>query len=184
MPYCQDCGAEVADTDAFCSECGADVSDSDDQTVKNDVEYGDIEDSDESVVDTLKPTSRKTAATGVIFGLIIGFLFAWGLTEAGASGIGFLGGFIGGTLYIWNRSTTHDSIASGLFISAIVLVLVPIMFYIPVITGADPDTLEGAGEQIGGTIGLFIWTFVFAIIAGIIGLIGRSIKKRAPEIPS
>lgn len=54
--------------------------------------------------------------------------------------------------------------------------------YTPVIAGADPDTLEGAGEQIGGVLGLFIWTVLFAIFAAIIGVIGRSIKKRAHEI--
>jgi hypothetical protein len=29
---------------------------------------------------------------------------------------------------------------------------------------------------------LFIWTIVFAIIAVVIGLVARSVKKRAPEV--
>lgn len=85
------------------------------------------------------------------------------------------------TPYIWNRPTTHHSVSLGLYISGIVLVFVPILFYSSMIASANSDTIEGAGTQIGGILGLFIWTVVFAIVAAIVGLIGRAIKNRAPD---
>lgn len=134
-----------------------------------------------TITETLAPTSAKTALSGVCFGLVIGFLFAWGLVEVGGAAVGFVGGFVGGTLLVWSRQTAHHSVATGLYVSAGVLVLVPTMFYMPIIAGADPDTLEGAGEQMGGVLGLFIWTVVFAILAAVIGLVGRAVRKRTPE---
>lgn len=186
MPYCYECGAEIESAHRFCPECGEQMTGSsetqvDESEAGSEPPAGEPTDAEEGFVEKVKPTSSKTAISGVVFGLIIGFLFAWGLAETDAVGVGFMVGFIGGMLYIWTRPTTHHSVASGLYISGLVLVFVPLMFYTPVITGADPDTLEGAGEQIGGILGLFIWTILFAIFAAVIGLVGRSIKKRAPE---
>lgn len=115
-----------------------------------------------------------------MFGLVIGFLLAWGLIEAGGAGPGFFAGLVGGTLYMWNKPSTHHSVAAGLYTSAVILVFVPVMFYLPVTAGADSEQLEGAGEVIA--LRMFIWTIVCAITAAVIGVVGRSVPKRAPEV--
>jgi hypothetical protein len=182
----------VKSTDKFCYDCGTEVKIDSETEIEPETRTEPTRSTkppnrevnterEEGINGTLAPTSRKTAVTGGIFGIIIGFLLAWGLLEAGGAGIGFIAGLIGGTVYVWSRATIHHSIASGLYISGIILVFVPLLFYTPIIAGADAETLEGAGEQIGGVLGLFIWTILFAIFAAIIGLVGRAVKKRAPD---
>ena len=177
--YCQDCGTKVNAADGFCSDCGAELRTS---ATSTDAGGGGTSADNQGIIERAKPTSAKTAVTGILFGLVIGVLIAWGLNEVGGAGAGFCIGFVAGTLYIWNKPSTHHSVASGLYVSAALLVFIPIMIYFPMIDAANSETARGAGEVIGGVLGLFIYTVVFAIIAAVIGLVGRSIKKRAPEV--
>lgn len=188
MSYCQDCGAAVKAGDAFCAGCGvgldspADLAESPSHEIPDtQPQKRSTEREDGGFLGRATPTSKKTAVSGLVFGLSIGFLLLWGLAETNAGALGFLSGFVLGTLYLWSRPTTHHTVASGLFITAVVLVFVPILFYIPVIAGAETDTATGAGEQLGGILGLFIWTVVFFIIAIVIAAVGRAVKNRAPE---
>lgn len=106
-----------------------------------------------------------------------GGFVAWALANIGGSVGGFLIGWIGVTLYLWQKPTGSGALGSGLYICALLLVLVPLLFYGPYLT-EDPETAEEAGMAIGGFIGLFVWTVVFAVIAIVMGAVGYFFKKR------
>jgi hypothetical protein len=112
-------------------------------------------------------------------GLFVGGLAAWGLANLGGSGFGFLLGFIGAMLFLWRKPTATGAVGSGLYISALTLVLVPLFFYGPIVfSSEDPQSAREVGAAVGSIFGLFIWTFVFAIIAVVIGAVGYYLKKR------
>jgi hypothetical protein len=181
MVYCPSCGNEVAESAEFCRQCGEEL-----QPVE---QSGSIEgepspephspraDIDEdSRFGPYKPTNWKIGVTGAVFGLLIGFLCAWATFNLGGSAVFFLIGWVGSAIYLWRKPTVSGTIGSGLYISAIVLVLLPIVFYIPYIA-QDADTARETGQQIGGTIGIVVWGFVFLLIAIVAAGIGYFFKK-------
>jgi len=178
--YCQSCGDELALEAAFCSNCGTEVNATTD-TIQETGEDTDIVETEN--VEGWKqylPNSWRIGVAGITFGLLIGFLIAWALLEIGGSGGGFVLGFLGGTFYLWQKPTASGSIGSGLYISALLLILVPILFYGGTLAnvGEDPQTAEEAGMAIGGILGLVIWGFVFSLIAVVVGAVGYFFKRR------
>ncbi|MCU4718390.1 zinc-ribbon domain-containing protein [Halapricum hydrolyticum] len=181
VPYCPSCGEELAEDASFCSNCGAEIEDASSSTEEFEAQSGSIEPDDD--VEGWKqylPQSWRIGITGVVFGLLIGFLVAWALAEIGGSGIGFLIGLIGGTLYLWQKRTATGAIGSGLYVSALIMILVPILFYGGMLANVDedPQTAEEVGMAIGGVMGLVIWGFVFFLLAIVVAAIGYFFKKR------
>lgn len=173
--FCQLCGAQLIEDANFCPGCGADLE------VANEVETPDTEDLPESGGPTWGkhlPESWQIALGGTLMGLVVGGLVAWGLTNIGGSVGGFIVGWVAVTLYLWEKPTGAGTIGSGLYIAALLLVLVPLFFYAPYLAEDDPQTAEEVGMAIGGIIGLFVWTVVFAIIAVVIGAMGYYFKRR------
>lgn len=182
MPtYCPSCGEELAEDASFCSNCGAEIGDVSSPTEEFDTQSNRIETgSDVEGWKQYLPQSWRIGIAGVAFGFLIGFLIAWALVEIGGSGIGFLIGLIGGTLYLWQKQTATGAIGSGLYISALIMILVPILFYGGTLAdvGEDPQTAEEAGMAIGSVMGLVIWGFVFFLLAIVVAAIGYFFKKR------
>lgn len=179
--YCPSCGQELADSASFCSNCGAEIEETSSSTEESEPQSDRVES-----VDEIKgwkkylPKSWRIGVTGVVFGLIIGFLVAWALFTIGGGGIGFLIALVGGTLYLWQKPTATGVIGSGLYISALILILVPILFYSGTLAevGDDPQTAEEVGMAIGSVMGLVIWGFVFLLIAIVVAAVGYFFKKR------
>lgn len=133
-----------------------------------------------SLVEQLKPTSIGVGVVAVVFAVVCGFLAAWGTVTIELSGPAFvLVGLLVGWL-LWGKPIALKAIASGLYYSALLLVLVPILFYVPNLT-SEPETAEEAGVAIGSALGLVIWGFAFALVALVIAGVGYLVNKRATK---
>lgn len=59
------------------------------------------------------------------------------------------------------------------------MLLLPIMFYLPqLFSSGEGQSAAAAGAFIGSIAALFIWGFVFAVIALVTGVIGYVFKRR------
>lgn len=126
--------------------------------------------------------SWKMALTGGVMGLIIGGFAAWATLNLGIAIIVFAVGLLGGEYYLYRKRIPSEAIGSGLYITALVMILTPIMFYIPTILSSSEETsAEAAGTFIGSIAGLFIWGFVFLILAVVTAAIGYFFKRRAKK---
>lgn len=114
-----------------------------------------------------------------IMGLIIGGVLALMFSNIGGSGIVFLVGLVGGTYYLYQKPLPSAAVGTGLYISAALLVLTPIIFYVPMFMGAEEGTAEGAGQAVGSVLGLLIWGFVFFLIGLVVFVTGYFVNRRA-----
>lgn len=122
------------------------------------------------------------ALTAGVMALIIGGLAAWATLNAGIASIAFIIGAGGSGYYLYQKRIPSEAIGSGLWISALVMLILPIAFYLPAIVGTDgAENAEAAGTFIGSIAGLFIWGFVFLVLAVVIGAIGYFFKRRASK---
>ncbi|MCD2204407.1 zinc-ribbon domain-containing protein [Halobacterium sp. KA-6] len=181
MSYCTDCGTELSADAAYCPECGAAVN-GDSEAVE---ETGDVDDDTATlggayIEDGDDKTSWSIVIAAAIMGFFPGFLLWWGFDTIGGGGIVFLIGWIGSTVYLRNKRLVSEVVGSGLYITALLLPLVPVLFYVPNLIG-DPQTASEAGTFVGSFIGMFVYGVVFAIIGVIIAAIGYFAKKRAAK---
>jgi len=179
MSYCTDCGTELSADAAYCPECGTPVNGDNEG-----VEDGDVDDEtadlDGAYIEDEDKTSWSVVIAAALMGLIPGGLLAWGFGTIGGSGIVFLIGWAGSAIYLRNKRLVSEVIGSGLYISALLLPLVPVLFYVPNLTG-DPQTASEAGTFVGSFIGVFVWGVVFAIVGVILAAVGYFAKKRAAK---
>lgn len=172
--FCPDCGADIEGV-RFCPECGREI---DSTAPTQAIGSEETEGSTEGWRSYL-PTSWRIGVAGGVIGLIAGGLVAWGLANIGGATGGFVLGWILVSFYVWQKPTAIGALGSGLYICALLLVLVPLFFYGPLLTGGeDPETAEEVGMAIGGILGLVIWTFVFGVVAVVVGAIGYTLKRR------
>lgn len=179
--YCPSCGEELDGEAAYCPNCGNEIESGVKESDTVPTESDDTADSsDDEGWRQYSPESYRIGIAGIVFGFVIGGLIAWSLAEIGGSGIGFLIGLLLGTGYLWQKRTATGAIGSGLYISALLLILVPILFYGGMLAevGDEPQTAEEAGQAIGGVAGLVIWGFVFFLIAIVVSAVGYYFKKR------
>jgi hypothetical protein len=180
--HCPECGEEIPENNNFCSECGAEIS-ADEATVTeentklNEDNNPQPDRSDENGV--LAGFSWKMGVTATALGLLIGGFAAWATANIGSSSIAFVIAFPAATYYLYQKPIPSAAIGSGLYITSLVAVLTPIVFYLPTVVGDQPEGLEGAGTFIGGLVGLVIWGFVFAIVSVVIAAVGYFFNKRA-----
>ena len=69
--------------------------------------------------------------------------------------------------------------STELYSSAGLLVLTPIVFYVPLILDADGGGAEEAGTFLGGIVGLALWGFVFFLLALVVFTLGYFVNRRA-----
>ena len=180
MSYCTDCGTELSDDVAYCPDCGTPVDTSQPET---DEPAGDVDDGTADldgayIEEEGEKTSWSVVVAAAIIGLLPGFLLWWGFGTIGGGGLVFLIGWVGTTVYLRNKRLVSEVIGSGLYIVALLLPLVPILFYVPVVA-RDAETVGETGAQIGGFIGLFVYAIIFAIVGAVVAGIGYLAKKRA-----
>mgnify|MGYP002761378142 FL=1 len=179
--YCSECGEEISEQNKFCPECGAEISAGEATVTEENTELNENNDSQPNHSDKngiLSGFSWKMGVTATALGLLIGGFAAWATANIELSGIAFVITFPAAAYYLYQKPIPSAAIGSGLYITSLVAVLTPIMFYLPTVVG-DPESLEGAGSFIGGLLGLVIWGFVFAIISVVIAAVGYFFNKRA-----
>lgn len=138
------------------------------------------ETTDESRLDRFTPESWGIFVTALVMGVIIGGFAAWATANLGVAPVAFVVGLIGGTWFLNKKRLPSEAIGSGLYITALVMILTPILFYLPTIIGeGEAETAEGAGTFIGSVLGLVIWGFVFLLVAIVTAAIGYFFKRRA-----
>lgn len=173
-----DCGTDAGSAN-FCPECGTEIEvpdpDADVEAVTGDVEANG--DTASSWKDYL-PASWTIGVVGIVMGLVVGALVAWALSNIGGSGPGFLLAFLAATLYLWQKPTGVGALGSGLYFSALVLILIPITIYTPNVLGEDPQTASEAGTFVGSVLGLVIWGFVFFLLALVAAGLGYGFRRR------
>lgn len=179
MAYCTECGGEVATGAKFCPECGSAVDGGQDDESA-------AAESAERPAQSGAPAQPETGirwkmvATGVAMGLLIAFFATWATLNLGPlSGVAFLLGLVGGGYYVSQKSSVSDGIGSGLYITALLMILTPILFYVPTVLGGADGTAAGAGRLIGSVLGLVIWGFVFLLLAIVTAAVGYFFKRRA-----
>lgn len=137
---------------------------------------------EESLTDRLQPESWSVFITALLLGLVIGGFAAWATANLGIAGFAFLAGWIGGTWYLNTKQIPSEAAGSGLYITALLMIVTPIFFYLPNIMGAEEaETAEEAGMIVGSVIGLVIWGFVFFLFAIVTTAIGYALKRRAKK---
>lgn len=117
--------------------------------------------------------------TASLMGLLIGGLLAWMFLNIGGSSILFVVGFVGGTYYLYQKSLASAALGTGLYISAALVVLTPMFYYVPLLLQAEEGTAEGAGQTVGSVLGLVIWGFVFFVLGLVIFVMGYFANRRA-----
>lgn len=140
-----------------------------------------VEEYDESTDETNESgISWSIAITAAIMGLIIGGFGAWATSNLGLALPAFLLLWAGATYYLYQKPIPSAVIGSGLWITALVMLLTPVLFYLPVILGDGAgESAEAAGAFVGGILGLIIWGIVFAVVAVVVAAIGWAFKRRA-----
>lgn len=122
--------------------------------------------------------ATKRAIAAGIMALLVGAVVAFAFTNFGGSAILFVITLIGVGYYLYSRKkSARSAIGSGLYILALWILVSPILFYIPIIGNANTDTAAGAGQAIGGTLGIVIWGFVGLLIAIVVAAVGYFVNR-------
>lgn len=178
MAYCTDCGTEVTDA-KFCPECGTEVGGSGRSATTEPPAEGEEED---VLKEEEEGINVKMAVTSVAMGVLVGAFVAWAFANIGGSAVLFVVTVAGVGYYLYSRkSSPRSAIGSGLYITALWMVVTPIFFYVPMMGSANTDTAEGAGQAIGSVAGLFIWGIVFFFLAVVVFVIGYFVNKGVDE---
>ncbi|WP_244531643.1 hypothetical protein [Halogranum amylolyticum] len=118
--------------------------------------------------------------TAGIMGLLVGAVVAFAFTNIGGSSVLFLITFAGVSYYLYDRKhSARTALGSGLYILALWILAAPIMFYIPIIGGANTETAAGSGAAIGGALGILIWGFAGLLVAVIVAAVGYFVNRGA-----
>lgn len=174
MAYCPSCGSKVDDSAQFCSDCGEPIG-----TAENDANA--VAESDDATFEETEGLDWSLLAVSVVMGLLAGGFAAWATANMGISSVAFLVVLAGTSYFLYQKRIPSEAVGSGLYITALIMVLTPLLFYIPTVLGANEGTPEGAGQFVGSILGLIIWGFVFVLFAIVTAAIGYFFKRRASK---
>ncbi|UTF53255.1 hypothetical protein [Natronosalvus rutilus] len=132
------------------------------------------------------PTGRRIAVMklvpAVVLGVLIGGLVALSLSNIGGAAAGFVVATLLSAYYLYRKPLPSAVFGTGLYLTAGLLVLAPILFYVPTILAPDGSSgAEEAGTFIGSILGLFLWGFVFFLIALVVFTLGYFSNRRAKK---
>ena len=128
-----------------------------------------------------KRINIKMALVAGAMGLLIGGFAVWATINLGISTIAFLIGTGGGAYFLYQKDMPSEAVGSGLYITALVMILTPILFYLPNVVAEGDGSAEAAGTFIGSILGLVIWGFVFLLLAIVTAAVGYFFKRRAAK---
>lgn len=178
MSYCAECGAEITESSKFCPDCGASIQSNteDGDTSQPNEEPTTATTSEETVEESGLDTKR--AIVSGIMGVIVGAVIAFAFTNIGGGGFLFLITTLGVGYYLYKRQeTVRSATGMGLYITALLMPLSPILFYIPTAGAAESGTAAGAGQAIGSILGMFIYGFIGLILGLVLAVIGYFTRR-------
>ena len=79
--------------------------------------------------------------------------------------------------YLWRKPLAAEAIGSGLYISAGLLILIPVLSSIPSVIGTPSDPERPM--LIGSILGFVTWSVLFFLIAMVFAALGYHFKGRA-----
>jgi len=125
------------------------------------------------------PNSLHVGLVSILFGITVAGLIFQALGNIEQNTLTSIFAFLIVTIYLFQQSTTTDSLGSGLVILAMTLILAPLMFYGPLLgVRSNPQTAEEFSMMSDWIYDLLIWTMAAAPIAVIIGIGGYLLKVR------
>ena len=180
--YCSECGSEISDVN-FCPDCGTKIqkqtTDSVDSADSEDTI--DVDELDEPTgYDKYKPKSVLVGIAAFCTAIIVGFTGYMAIFSLWESGWLFLLVFMSAFVYLSQQDYPSEAIGIGLYISALFVLLFPVIFYIDMIVAAEGQA-GGEFAQLGGIFGLFIWGIIGLIMAIIVAGIGYLFNRRAKK---
>lgn len=120
--------------------------------------------------------------TAIVMALLIGLIAAWAFSNIGGSAIVFVIAALGSGFYLYKKPLPSAAIGTGLYLTAGLLVLTPILIYVPDILATEgAESAEEAGTFIGSILGLLIWGFVYFLIGLVLFGLGYFSNKRAKK---
>lgn len=120
--------------------------------------------------------------TAVLLAVPIGGVAAWATVEFDIAVYAFFTGFLVATVYLYRKPIPSAAVSMGLYVLALELLLTPVLIYIPtILAGGEGEGVEAAGTFIGSIAGLFIWGFVFLIVAIVVAALGWFSGRRAKK---
>lgn len=127
-----------------------------------------------------KGFSFALAFTSLIMGLVVGGIAAWATANMGISTSAFFIVAIITTFLLYRKNdSSRYALGSGLYAVALILIINPLLFYIPTIMEtSEAETAESAGAFIGSTMGIVIWGFVALLFSIVIAAVGYFIRGR------
>lgn len=205
--HCPHCGGAVAASATFCEHCGEQLDDArvgDASGDASDAGAGDPEavageggsgaplaetvprEADIGQDDSPTAANWKMAVTGVAMGLLIGVVgaFAFSGLWTPVVLVVFVLGLVVGGYVTYSKRLPSEGIGTGLYVTALLLVSFPILYYIPrmlAIGGQGTQTASDTGAMIGSILGLVIWGFVFLMIGIIVAGVGYLARRRASK---
>lgn len=181
MAYCPECGTEVSADAQFCPDCGTGLQSEEQGENQPTHEAGESESVEGATSDDEGIDTGRAVVSGVM-GIIVGAIVAFAFTNIGGSSILFVVTVLGVGYFLYSREKTGKAaVGMGLYITALWMPLAPIIFYIPLAGGANPDTAAGAGQAIGSVLGMFIYGFIGLIIGLILAVIGYFLRRGEGE---
>lgn len=128
-------------------------------------------------------TDRSWGAivVAVLFALITGGIAALAMSTVGLSTGAFLAIAVVALWYLSAQPLATAALARGLYLSAFLLILTPIAYYLPMFMGpeAQGSSASAIGTAAGSLLGMLIWGFVFFIVGVGIAGIGYLVDRRA-----
>lgn len=114
--------------------------------------------------------------------ILIGLITAWAVSNIGGSAIAFVIAALVSGYYLYQKPLPSAVIGTGLYLAAGLLVLTPILFYVPdILTTEGTESATEAGTYIGSILGMVIWGFVFFLISLVLFTLGYFSNRRAKK---
>lgn len=142
----------------------------------------DVAESTAAQTDLLGRVRPRMVVAGAVMGLVVGGFAAWTTANVGLSEPAFLVAFLGGSYYVYRKESPSQAVGSGLYITAVLMALAPVVFFLDNVLGAEPTTVPATGLTIGSATGLILWGFAFLFAGLVVGSIGCYFKTRPPEL--
>lgn len=126
----------------------------------------------------------KMAITAAIMAILVGSAAGFAFIGFGdIAGVAFVIGLVGAAYTTYNKRLPSEAIGSGLYMTSLLILAAPILYYLPIIMRdrGEETTFAEAGSFIGGVLGLLIWGFVALLVSIVIAGIGYLSKRRAEK---
>ncbi len=119
--------------------------------------------------------------TATVMAALIALFGAWATINLGVAVpvAGVL--FFAGAYWLYKKPIPSAAIGSGLYVTALIMFITPIVFYMPTVMSGPGESAESVGTFAGSVIGLFFWWFIFAVGAVVVAAVGYFAKKRAKK---